>query len=418
MCDVLPGSPWLTLRPFLSLDVFMRLRTTARYWNQGESYGPYDDSFRFILLSNEGHETLSLSQHQGTLSPDWGHIWGYAPPVVYDWKICGLTWANRGDMRFQWCGLTPLRILGKAINVVKKKGMCLSTCEDNSTVSCGLTVVLVYLFLCTFSIAILVVDCCACCSCLQNILPYSSMSIVRLTGNGKPSPSWYHSYWRVKNDDYKKSDWDWEWGESQPSQPRTDGAVTHHPSDDARDPEKSHSGAKKIKTRDEHLKVSSDDLWKVRAKLNGKKGSLSKTKKSNREMNDKVCELNQKLSKHLETLALLYQKCEQACREKKVADEQFNKDFYCLLERAFVGKARCLETSVAYEKTEEALNEGLGLVSCQFQEVSTAVLALTQGNQARGTNEQAYLLEALTVLDALLLSITQEVVRVADGCRH
>ena len=53
-----------------------------------------------------------------------------------------------------------------------------------------------------------------------------------------------------------------------------------------------------------------------------------------------------------------------------------------------------------YDRAEEALNEGLGLVKGQFQEVSAAVLALTQGNQARGSNEHVYLQKALNILDA------------------
>ena len=87
------------------------------------------------------------------------------------------------------------------------------------------------------------------------------MSTVRLSENGKSPPSWYQSNWRAKNDDYKKYDDGWDWDEGQ----------------SGRDPESSHSGAKKTRTRGEHLKVSSDDLWKVRAKLDGKKSSLSRT---------------------------------------------------------------------------------------------------------------------------------------------
>ena len=56
-----------------------------------------------------------------------------------------------------------------------------------------------------------------------------------------------------------------------------------------------------------------------------------------------------------------------------------------------------------------ALDEGLGLVRNQFEETSAATLALTQGTQARSTNEFAYLQGALDILDALLLRGTQEV---------
>ena len=146
-------------------------------------------------------------------------------------------------------------------------------------------------------------------------------------------------------------------------------------------------GVKKIKTRDEYLKVSSDDLWKVRAKLDGKKRSLAKTYKTSKEMNDKVCMLNQQMGKHLETLALLYENFEQACNEKRDAEEQFDKDFYSVLEILGARRKQCSEASTAYDNAEAALNEGLGLVRCQFRETSLATLALTQGTQARGSNE-------------------------------
>ena len=164
-----------------------------------------------------------------------------------------------------------------------------------------------------------------------------------------------------------------------------------------------------MKTRDEYLEVSSDDLWRVRAKLDGKKSSVAKTYKTGKEMNDKVCALNQQMSKHLETLAPLYENFEQAYNEKREAEEQLDKEFYSLLERVAASKTRCSETSTAYDRAELALNEGLGLVRCQFEETSLATLALTQGNQARGSNEHLYLQEVLNILDALLLRGTQEV---------
>ena len=71
-------------------------------------------------------------------------------------------------------------------------------------------------------------------------------------------------------------------------------------------------------------------------------------------------------------------------------------------------KSRCSETSAAFDHAERVLNEGLGLVYGQFKEVSASVLALSQGNQARGSNEHAYLEEALTILDTLLLRGTKE----------
>ena len=91
--------------------------------------------------------------------------------------------------------------------------------------------------------------------------------------------------------------------------------------------------------------MSSDDLWRVREKLDGKKSSLSKTYKSSREMHDKVYELNQKMSKHFETLALLYENFEQAYHEKEEAEETFDKEFYSLIERVATCKTRCSDTS-------------------------------------------------------------------------
>ena len=87
------------------------------------------------------------------------------------------------------------------------------------------------------------------------------MSAVRLSENEKFPSSWYQSNWRAKNEDYKKYDDGWGWAEGQ----------------SGRVPESSHNGAKRTKIRGEHLKVSADDLWKVRAKLDGKKSSLSRT---------------------------------------------------------------------------------------------------------------------------------------------
>ena len=156
------------------------------------------------------------------------------------------------------------------------------------------------------------------------------MSNVRLSSNGKSPPSWYQSNWRVKDDDYKKYDDGWDWDASQSGQPRTDRterAGSFRPSEGAEDPGGSQSGAKKTETRGEHFKVSSDDLWKVRAKLDGKKSSLSKTYKTTREMNDKVYELNQKMTKHIETLAVLCENFEQAYQDKKEAEDIFDKEF-------------------------------------------------------------------------------------------
>ena len=93
--------------------------------------------------------------------------------------------------------------------------------------------------------------------------------------------------------------------------------------------------------------LSSDDLWRVREKLDGKKRSLGKT-----ETNDKVYALNQKTGKYLETLAILYENFGHACTERKEAEEQVDKDFHELLEKMAASRSRCVEASAAFDKME------------------------------------------------------------------
>ena len=45
-------------------------------------------------------------------------------------------------------------------------------------------------------------------------------------------------------------------------------------------------GGKKSKMQLKYLNVTSDDLWRIRDKVSGKKSSLAKTKKTNKEAND------------------------------------------------------------------------------------------------------------------------------------
>ena len=68
------------------------------------------------------------------------------------------------------------------------------------------------------------------------------------------------------------------------------------------------------------------------------------------------------MSKHLDTLALLYENFEQAYMERKEAEARFDQDFHELLEKVAASRTRCLEASAAHDRAEEALNEGLGLV--------------------------------------------------------
>ena len=65
----------------------------------------------------------------------------------------------------------------------------------------------------------------------------------------------------------------------------------------------------------------------------GKKRSLEKTYKTSKETNDKVYDLNQKTSKYLETLAILYENFEHACTERKEAEDQFDMEFQELFEK-------------------------------------------------------------------------------------
>ena len=92
-------------------------------------------------------------------------------------------------------------------------------------------------------------------------------------------------------------------------------------------------GADNVKKKVRYLKVSPDDLWRLKEMLDRKKSSLRETYKTNKETNDKVYELNQKMSRHLETLALLRSNFDSARDERKKAEEQFDKDFKFMLER-------------------------------------------------------------------------------------
>ena len=51
MSHVLSGLPWLTLRAFLPPGALLRFRTTARYWNDGNKFGPYGDFLIFLFKS-------------------------------------------------------------------------------------------------------------------------------------------------------------------------------------------------------------------------------------------------------------------------------------------------------------------------------------------------------------------------------
>ena len=63
--------------------------------------------------------------------------------------------------------------------------------------------------------------------------------------------------------------------------------------------------------------MTSDDLWRIRDKLDGKKSSLGKTYKMSKQANDEVYDLNQQASKYLETLAPLYAELRADLHEKE-----------------------------------------------------------------------------------------------------
>ena len=105
----------------------------------------------------------------------------------------------------------------------------------------------------------------------------------------------------------------------------------------------------------------------------------------------------------------LYENFEQAYHDKKEAEDIFDREFNSLIGRVASYKSRCTGATVALDRAERDLNEGLGLIKSQFTEVTTSVLALSQGNQARGSNEHAYFEQALNILDTLLLRCTQEI---------
>ena len=133
--------------------------------------------------------------------------------------------------------------------------------------------------------------------------------------------------------------------------------------------------------KQKYLNVTSDDLWRIRDRLDGKESSLEKTYKTNREANGKVYDLNQQASNYLETLAL------------KEVEEQFDRDFDESLKMLSESRARCLKVAETYARIEEDLNEGLRVVRNDFQDTATATLALTCGKNDRGHNEVLYLQE-------------------------
>ena len=250
--------------------------------------------------------------------------------------------------------------------------------------------------------------------CLQYLFhpPYPYMTVVHLKENWRQSPSWYEINLKTMHSQGSTSGKVKDEGPSS-SSAADEGASQSAPAGGVNYERSDSAGANKTKTRVQYLKISSDDLWRLRDKLDRKKRSLGKTYKTSKETNDKVYALNQKTGKYLETLAVLYENFVQACTERKEAEAQFDKDFHGMLEKLAASRSSCVEASAAYDRIETNLNEVVELVRSQFAATAAATLSSTVGTADRSTNEFSYLQEALDLLDALLLRGAQE-----EGYEH
>ena len=181
------------------------------------------------------------------------------------------------------------------------------------------------------------------------LLTYSAG--VHLKENWRKSPSWYQTSWKtMPTSERGGRDWD---GRA------TSSLAADAASSTSERVERTESGGgKKSKMQQRYLNVTSDDPWCIRDKLAGKKSSLGKTYKTNREAHDKVYELNQQASKYVETLALLYANFERICAEKKEAEEQFDTDFDESLKMLSDSRNHCIRVAETHARIEEYLNEG------------------------------------------------------------
>ena len=105
------------------------------------------------------------------------------------------------------------------------------------------------------------------------------MPEVHLKENWRKSPSLYHTSWRtMPTSEMGGRDWDVR---------ATSSLAADAPSCTSERVERAESGVgKKSEMQQKYLNVSSDDLWCIRDKLAGKKSSLGKTCKTEREAND------------------------------------------------------------------------------------------------------------------------------------
>ena len=200
-----------------------------------------------------------------------------------------------------------------------------------------------------------------------------------------------------------------EWEERATSSFAADDGGTYAASSASERAERAESGVgKKSKTQYKYLNVTSDDLWRIRDKLDGKKSSLGRTYKMNTEANNKVYDLSQQAMKYLETLALLYANFEQICTEKREVEEQFDGDFDDSLRKLSESRARCVKVAATYARIEEDLNEGLRVVRSQFHDTAEATMSLSCGKNDRDNNEVLYLQETLALVDSLLARETHD----------
>ena len=192
-----------------------------------------------------------------------------------------------------------------------------------------------------------------------------------------------------------------EWGERATSTFAADDGGTYAGSSTSERVERAESGVgKKTKTQSRYLNVTSDELWRIRDKLDGKKRSLGRTYKMNTEAINKVYDLNQQSTKYSDTLALLYENFEQICTEKGEAEEQFDRDFDDSFKKHSESRERCAKVAATYAQIEEHLKEGLRVVRNQFRDTASA--------NNRENNEVLYLQETLALIDSLLAKETHD----------
>ena len=223
------------------------------------------------------------------------------------------------------------------------------------------------------------------------LLTYALLGMLK--ENWRKSPSWNQTSWKtMPTSERGGRDWD---GRA------TSSLAADVASSTSERVERTESGGgKKSTMQQRYLNVTSDDLLCIRDKLAGKKSSLGKAYKTNREANDKVDELNQQASKYVNTLALLCANFERICA--------LDRDFDESLKMLSYSRNRCIRVVETHARIEEDLNEGLRVIRNHFQETASATLAWTCGKSDRGHNKATYLQETMAMVDALLARDTHD----------